>query len=212
MSSSATIASSDATGRGPTAADLVVGRRLRSLRRSRNRSLQELATATGLSIGLISQIERGLSSPSVKSLVALGEALGVGIAWFFDDTAPLDAEETDLVVRSDRRRALSMGEGEVAKQLLSPDPRRGLQLYLIIVEPGGSTGPGLYAHSGESGGLVLSGQLLLWIEDRHFLLKEGDSFSVPANAPRRFANPDPQQRTKLLWSVARPLNLDANDL
>jgi transcriptional regulator with XRE-family HTH domain len=212
MSSNASLATADTEGRGPTAADLVVGRRLRSLRRSRNRSLQELATATGLSIGLISQIERGLSSPSVKSLVALGEALGVGIAWFFDETAPLNAEETDLVVRSDRRRTLSMGEGEVAKQLLSPDPRRGLQLYLITVEPGGSTGPGLYAHSGESGGLVLSGQLLLWIEDRHFLLKQGDSFAVPANAPRRFANPDPQQRTQILWSVARPLNLDATDL
>jgi quercetin dioxygenase-like cupin family protein len=174
--------------------------------------LQDLATATGLSIGLISQIERGLSSPSVKSLVALGEALGVGIAWFFDEAAPLDAGETDLVVRGDRRRTLSMGEGEVVKKHLSPDPRRGLQLYSIVVEPGGSTGPGLYAHSGESGGVVLSGQLLLWIEDRHFLLKEGDSFSVPANAQRRFANPDPHQRTELLWAVARPLDLSNLDL
>jgi transcriptional regulator with XRE-family HTH domain len=212
MPSIATIATTEAASRGPTGADLVVGRRLRSLRRSRNRSLQDLATATGLSIGLISQIERGLSSPSVKSLVALGEALGVGIVWFFDETAPVDADETDLVVRSDRRRTLSMGDGEVSKQLLSPDPRRGLQLYLITVEPGGATGPGLYADSGESGGLVLSGQLLLWVEDRQFLLKPGDSFAVPANAQRRFANPGPQQLTKLLWSVARPLNLDVIDL
>ena len=66
--------SGDARNRSGT--DLTVGRRLRLLRQKRGRSLQDLATATGLSIGLISQIERGLSSPSVKNLVALGEALG----------------------------------------------------------------------------------------------------------------------------------------
>jgi len=159
---------------------------------------------------LISQIERGLSSPSVKSLVALGEALGVGIAWFFDEAAPLDPSEVDLIVRSDRRRTLSMGD--VEKKHLSPNPRRGLQLYSITVAPGGSTGQGLYAHSGESGGVVLSGQLLLWVEDHHFVLKAGDSFAVPANARRRFANPDPYQPAELLWPVARPLDVSNLDL
>src|SRR5215472_8748605 len=107
--------SGDARNRSGT--DLTVGRRLRLLRRSRKRSLQDLATATGLSIGLISQIERGLSSPSVKTLVALG----VAIAWFFDETAPLDSSETSLVVRRERRASLAMGEGAVVKELLSPD-------------------------------------------------------------------------------------------
>jgi transcriptional regulator with XRE-family HTH domain len=212
MSSNAGATRSDEIGRRPTEADLAVGQRLRLLRRTRHRSLQELATATGLSIGLISQIERGLSSPSVKSLVALGEALGVGIAWFFDEAAPLDPSETDLIVRGNRRRTLSMGEGDVEKKHLSPNPRRGLQLYSITVAPGGSTGQGLYAHSGESGGVVLSGQLLLWIEDHHFVLKTGDSFAVPANARRRFANPDPYQPTELLWAVARPLDVANLDL
>lgn len=183
--------------------DVTVGRRLRLLRQKRERSLQELATSTGLSIGLISQIERGLSSPSVKNLVALGEALGVGISWFFDESAPIDELDASFVVRKEARRALSM-EGDVQKELLTPVPERPLQLYMIVVEPGGSTGEGLYAHSGESAGMVLSGRLELWIEKRHFLLREGDSFSVPAHAKRRFSNPDSRRPTQLLWAVGRP--------
>src|SRR5215469_4567753 len=203
MSSNAGVTPSEEVGRRPTTADLAVGQRLRLLRQKRERSLQELATSTGLSIGLISQIERGLSSPSVKNLVALGEALGVGISWFFDESAPIDEPDASFVVRKEARRTLSM-EGNVQKELLTPVPERPLQLYMIVVEPGGSTGDGLYAHSGESAGMVLSGRLELWIEKRHFLLREGDSFSIPANAKRRFSNPDTRRPTQLLWAVGRP--------
>jgi transcriptional regulator with XRE-family HTH domain len=198
--------SGDARNRSGT--DLTVGRRLRLLRQKRGRSLQELATATGLSIGLISQIERGLSSPSVKNLVALGEALGVGVAWFFDETTVVDDFDA-FVVRRESRRALAMSEGEIRKELLTPVPERPLQLYMIVVEPGASTGKGLYAHSGESAGIVLTGRLALWIEKRHFLLRDGDSFSVPANAKRRFSNPDPRRATHLLWAVGRPAMIAA---
>jgi len=189
--------------RANSVTDFTVGRRLRLLRHKHERSLQELATSTGLSIGLISQIERGLSSPSVKNLVALGEALGVGISWFFDESAPIDELDASFVVRKEARRILSM-EGDVQKELLTPVPERPLQLYMIVVEPGGSTGEGLYAHSGESAAIVLSGRLELWVEKRHFLLCEGDSFSVPANAKRRFSNPDSRRPTRLLWAVGRP--------
>ena len=202
MPRSGVLAKRSAEARG-SVTDLTVGRRLRLLRQKRERSLQDLATGTGLSIGLISQIERGLSSPSVKNLVALGEALGVGVSWFFDENLPIDDPDASFVVRKEARRALSM-EGDVQKELLTPVPERPLQLYMIVVEPGGSTGEGLYAHSGESAGVVLSGRLALWIEKGHFLLREGDSFSVPANARRRFANPDSRRPTQLLWAVGRP--------
>src|SRR5215469_6491057 len=119
MSSNAGVTPSEEVGRRPTTADLAVGQRLRLLRQKRGRSLQELATATELSIGLISQIERGLSSPSVKNLVALGEALGVGVAWFFDETAVVDDFDA-FVVRRESRRALAMSEGEIRKELLTP--------------------------------------------------------------------------------------------
>jgi transcriptional regulator with XRE-family HTH domain len=48
--------------------DIVMGAQIRALRKAKGLSLQQLSEARGLSIGLISQIERGLSSPSVKAL------------------------------------------------------------------------------------------------------------------------------------------------
>src|SRR5262245_59506247 len=137
--------------------ELAVGKRLRVLRKIRGRPLQTVAAATGLSIGLISQIERGKSSPSVKHLMALGEALGVSISWFFDNAAPLDPKEARFVVRRETRRRLSTGSGSVRKELLSPETSEQQRVFLVTVEPEGSTGPGFYAHRGEVCGYVLSG-------------------------------------------------------
>jgi transcriptional regulator with XRE-family HTH domain len=189
--------------KGPNPADLAVGKRLRQLRHRAGRSLQDVAAATGLSIGLISQIERGLSSPSVKMLCALGDVLGVGLAWFFEEIPSDSSAEHNYIVRREMRAHLSMSQGGVQKDLLSPDATLPLQLFLIRVEPGGTTGEGLYAHSGESNGFVLSGQLLLRIEEERFLLREGDSFLVPANVQRWFSNPDNSRPTTLIWAVAR---------
>ncbi len=183
-------------------AEAAVGRKIRSLRRDLGLSLQALASGTGLSIGLISQIERGLSSPSLKNLFALGEALGVNIGWFFDAAAEIEDEGEGLIVRREARRAISMNGDGIRKELLSPDQDRSLQLFMISIEVGGGSGPEYYAHGGEVAAFVLSGSLLLWIDERRFLLRTGDSFAIPANTPRRYENPDPMQEVKLLWSIS----------
>ena len=63
--------------------DLEVGRRIRDLRRARNCRSRRLLARTDLSIGFVSQIERGLSSPSLRVLATLADVLGVGIAALF---------------------------------------------------------------------------------------------------------------------------------
>src|SRR5690349_18288817 len=75
--------SAPAAGRAPKIADLWLGTQLRALRKAKQLSLAELAAGAELSIGMVSQIERGLASPSIRSLRKLGEALGVPISWFF---------------------------------------------------------------------------------------------------------------------------------
>jgi transcriptional regulator with XRE-family HTH domain len=185
------------------AAEAAVGRRLRLLRRSRELSLQAVARTTGLSIGLLSQIERGLSSPSVKNLVALSNAFDVPISWFFDEAVSADEGEHSFVVRREARSRIAMQTTSMSKELLSPDRTRPLQTFLITVEPGGGTGEQPYAYSGEVNGYVLAGRLALWLNGRSLLLREGDSFAIPGNCPRRYGNPDPFQSTRLIWTIAR---------
>jgi transcriptional regulator with XRE-family HTH domain len=68
-----------------TAPDDKVGRRLRHLRKARGLSLRQLADASSLSIGFLSQIERGQSSPSLRTLTRLADSLSVGIGELFAD-------------------------------------------------------------------------------------------------------------------------------
>jgi transcriptional regulator with XRE-family HTH domain len=180
------------------AMDVAVGQRIRDLRRSRAMSLEAVAARTDLSIGFLSQIERGLSSPSLRVLAMLADVLGVGIAGLFGagaKTAP-DA----VVTREGKRAKLNLWRTGISKQLLSPAGSDGrLNLFLVHMEPGGSTGDELYTHDGEEAGLVLSGKMKLTVDAESWMLKQGDSFRFSSRRPHRFSNPSPDAKAVVLW-------------
>ncbi|MEZ5805573.1 MAG: XRE family transcriptional regulator [Rhizobiaceae bacterium] len=157
-----------------------------------------------LSVGMISQIERGVASPSIRSLRQISDALGVAPAEFFHDGLQPPLEEMGKIVRKMARRQLTLPRNGVSKQLLTPDLDGATEMLLVIVEPGGTSGPEHYVHKGEDAGLVLSGSLELWIEGRMHLLNEGDSFRFKSTLPHRFANPT-ESETQVLWVITPPL-------
>src|SRR5207302_9915070 len=81
------------------AMDIAVGRRIRDLRRVRQFSLETVAGRSSLSIGFLSQIERGLSSPSLRVLATLADVLGVGIAALFGPGPSGDGASDRVVTR-----------------------------------------------------------------------------------------------------------------
>src|SRR3954469_15690660 len=81
------------------AMDVAVGRRIRDIRRVRQFSLETVAARTELSIGFLSQIERGLSSPSLRVLATLADVLGVGIAALFGASPNADGASDQIVTR-----------------------------------------------------------------------------------------------------------------
>ena len=159
------------------AMDVAVGQRIRDLRRTRAMSLEAVAARTELSIGFLSQIERGLSSPSLRVLATLADVLGVGIAGLFG-AKENDAAAPDAIVTRERQRAeLNLWRTGISKQLLSPAGSEGrLNLFLVHMEPGGSTGDELYTHDGEEAGLVIEGEMKLTVDAESWTLKHGDSF------------------------------------
>lgn len=187
-----------------SAADLWLGLQLRTLRKAAKLSMSDLAQRANLSIGMISQIERGVASPSIRSLRQISDALGVPPAQFFQDGLQPPLEEMGKIVRKMARRQLTLPRNGVAKQLLTPDLDGATEMLLVIVEPGGSSGPEHYVHKGEDAGLVLVGSLELWIEGHMHLLHEGDSFRFKSSLPHRFANPTAAE-TQVLWVITPPL-------
>ena len=182
------------------AVDLEVGRRLRELRRARKLSLETVVARTDLSIGFVSQIERGLSSPSLRVLATLADVLGVGIAALFGAKPSDDAASGGVVTREVQRAELKLWRTGISKQLLSPaGAENRLNLFLVHMEPGGSTGDELYTHDGEEAGLVLEGEMILTVDAETWSLKTGDSFRFASRRPHRFSNPADDAKAVVLW-------------
>jgi transcriptional regulator with XRE-family HTH domain len=176
-----------------------LGLQIRQRRRIKDFTLTELSDKSGLSVGLLSQIERGISSPSLKSMTQICSALGIPVSWLFDSGSTDNPVEKGLVVRRSSRKRLDLGTFGVTKELLSPDLGGEMQIYLVTIRPGGQSGPETYTHRGEEGGLVLAGALELTVDDRIVVLYEGDSFRFCSSLPHRFANPGDTQ-SSVVWA------------
>lgn len=185
----------------PTAkiADLWLGQHLRGLRKMHDLSLEQLAERCGLSVGALSQIERGITSPTMRSLRRLSEVFNVPMSQLFHEGDLPPVEELGRIVRAQGRRVLSLNTTGVQKELLTPAANGALEIYLVTIAPGGSSGPELYTHKGEEGGYVMSGEMLLEIENEEFILKTGDSFRFKSQAPHRFANTT-EEETVVVWT------------
>ncbi|HLG79430.1 MAG TPA: cupin domain-containing protein [Bradyrhizobium sp.] len=182
------------------AMDLAVGKRLRDLRRKAALSLEAVASRSDLSVGFLSQVERGLSSPSLRVLATLADVLGVGIAALFGDQASSTSASAGVIIRSAERAELKLWRSGISKQLLNPTGADSkLNLFLVHMEPGGSTGDELYTHDGEEAGLVLEGEMTLTVDDETWRLKTGDSFRFASRRPHRFGNPDRRVKAVVLW-------------
>src|SRR5258705_9204753 len=178
--------------------DVAVGQRIRDLRRTRAMSLEAVAARTELSIGFLSQIERGLSSPSLRVLATLADVLGVGIAGLFGAKENDAAAPNAIVTRERQRAELNLWRTGISKQLLSPAGSEGrLNLFLVHMEPGGSTGDELYTHDGEEAGLVIEGEKKLSVYAESWKLQHRDIFPFASRRPHRFSNPSPQRTARL---------------
>lgn len=177
-----------------------IGNAIRTLRKLRQKTLKEVAAATGLSIGYLSQVERNKSSPSIKALHAISRTLGVNITWFFGPSA--DGESQEYVVRQDQRKELRFESG-ITDFLLSRREGSELELLWCRFEPGSSSGEEPYSHNGEEAGVVVSGEFALMINDTWHILAAGDSFSFPSYLPHKYMNPG-RRTAEVVWAITPP--------
>lgn len=180
-------------------ADVRIGRRVRALRLERNLSLADLAAMAGISIGALSQIERGMSSLRVRVIWPLAAALNVEpSALITDGSEPVN----DLYcVRANSRRPLPVHSEGITKDLLSP-PGASLTGMVVTVEPGGGTEA--YAHGGHEFGIVTTGEAELVVDSTRYLLKSGDSFAFKSTLLHSFRNPGAERCTILWVNTTKP--------
>lgn len=199
----------------PDQQDDSIGDVIKAHRKNRNLSLHVAAELTGLSVSMISKIERNLTSPSVRSLYALSRGLQIPLGAIFNglddenglqspaETTP-DDTESRMVVRKANRKSLDFGEKRLVKELLTPQPIGKLELLMVVLAPGGSTGEDVFSHVGEEGGLVMTGALELWVDETKLLLYPGDSFTFESHKTHWFRNAADEE-TRVLWINTPPI-------
>jgi len=164
--------------------DFDLGARLRRLRRSQELTLRELAGRAQVTESFLSQVERGVASPSVASLQRIAHGLGLSIAQLFES-----GQRAGRVVRRKDRRHVSYGGLGAVDEFLTPAEATRLQVILSTIEPGGGTGDEPYSHeSDEEVVVVLEGELDLWVADEHYHLAEGDTITYASRLPHRNKN------------------------
>lgn len=154
-------------------ADLTpLGERLRGRRKDLKMTLQDVADSAGFSVGFISQIERGITIPSLTSLIAVCRVLNLEASTFF---APLKVEGS--FTRHNHRPVYALGRGgsdSVSYERLSAAfPGNVLRSTLIHEPPGYRTEP--MSHEGEEIFFVLQGGLTIEVDGERMILEPGDS-------------------------------------
>jgi quercetin dioxygenase-like cupin family protein/DNA-binding XRE family transcriptional regulator len=164
----------------------LVGEHVRKLRTARHVSVRAFAVQTGFSPSFISQMENGQVSPSLGSLQKIADALEVTLGEFF---ASATAGDEALIVRPpDRQRLDSTWTDAHLEALGSMSPESKLEAVLAIFGPGGQSGKHAHSHSHEEFAYVVKGRVTLTLGDEESELMPGDAVTLPAHAPRRWAN------------------------
>jgi transcriptional regulator with XRE-family HTH domain len=178
-----------------------VGERLRALRQERGMTMAELAAATGLTSGFLSQLERDLTSVSLSSLARICSALDVR----FGDV--LDEHPTGAVIRrEDAQVWTAIGAHE--DSLLSSSDERRFHLLESRIPPGAGAGEDLYTFPADVELVyVLAGELELRVQEKLYRVGAGDTVTYSPRDPHTWRNPSEDDEAVVLWfSVPNPLS------
>ncbi|RVT95024.1 helix-turn-helix domain-containing protein [Sphingomonas crocodyli] len=178
--------------------DSHVGVRLRSFRKAARLSINELGTKAGVSNGMISQIERGLTNPSLKTLERLHIALSVPLTALLESGgAKAVAANRELIRRIEDRPIFKVGREGMTKELLTPSGDHEIQM-MIIGLPAGAKSVDVLLGEGEKAGWILEGSIQLTVNGHHSMLNAGDSFQFSSAVPHSILNPGDSE-ARLLW-------------
>ena len=176
-------------GGGPAVAGEApaIGDRIRALREGMDLSLRELGERSGVSAPMLSQVERGETSPTL----AVAAKIAAGLELTLSQLLRLDEGQHVAVSRAGQRRSLERG-GHRIEELTPPLPGQRADVSLHTLEAGATTGgrsdPPMHEPGSRETAVVLAGTLVLIVDGARHELIEGDSVTFDADLPHHFEN------------------------
>jgi transcriptional regulator with XRE-family HTH domain len=174
----------------PVTDTLDIGPRLRLLRRGMGLTLRELAGRAGVSAPMLSQVERGETSPTL----AVAQRIASGLELSLSQLLRLDeAEGVSVVRRAERRPGGAHARGHDYELVTPPPPGQRAEVSEHVLAPGAATGgpedPPMHEAGSRETAVVTHGRLRLVCDGRAHDLDKGDAVTFDADLPHHFENP-----------------------
>jgi transcriptional regulator with XRE-family HTH domain len=164
-----------------------IGPRVKALREAMDLSLRDLAERSGVSAPMLSQVERGETSPTLT----VAERIAAGLDLTLSQLLRLDEGAHVVVIRGGERRTRER-RGHRTEELTPPLPGQRADVSVHSLSPGAATGrpgdPPLHEPGARETAVVLSGSVALLIDDERHDLEAGDSVTFDADLPHHFSN------------------------
>jgi transcriptional regulator with XRE-family HTH domain len=174
-----------------------IGPRVRALREAMDLSLRDLAERSGVSAPMLSQVERGETSPTL----AVASRIAAGLELRLSQLLRLDEESSVSVVRRSERRRGGGAAGHAFEILTPPLPGQRAELSRHVLAPGAATGgegdPPMHEPGSREIAVIESGTVTLQIDGSEHALFEGDTVTFDADLAHRFENPGPGEAVLL---------------
>jgi len=191
--------------------DMEIGTKLKDIRLKKRITLQQLSQKSGVSVGQLSQIERGISTPIFTNLMEIVKALDINFTKLLDEDDGFGntqsiKENHNLsscisVTRSNERTKILMPFG-ACLELLAPIHNQKIE-FICLTYPAGTKVGKLDTHEGEECGIVLEGKFKGTIGDQEIILEAGDSISYDSNIPHTWEAIGDTE-VKAIWAITPP--------
>ncbi len=169
----------------------VIGARVKALREASGLSLRDLAARSGVSAPMLSQVERGETSPTLT----VASRIAAGLELRLSQLLRLDEAGSVTVVRAgERTRGGNKRRGHGFEVLTSSQPGQRAEISRHTLAPGGATGaaddPPMHEPGSRETALVEAGSVVLVCDGQRYVLDAGDCVTFDADLPHHFENPN----------------------
>lgn len=180
--------------------NFIIAKNLKAYREAKRLSLEKVAELTGVSKTMIGQIERGESSPTIKTIWKIASGLKISFSSLIHSPLP-----DTKVIRKNELQTLTECDGKyrVYSNFPFEDGRR-FEIYTVEMEPEAVVQSEAHSEGTEEYITVFQGELLVRVNDEEFVIHPGDSIRFRADRPHDYIN-NGQVQTNLSMILYYPV-------
>lgn len=177
-----------------------VFKKIKELRIKKDLTLVQLARKTGLSVSFLSQIERGTTNLAITSLKKIADAFDLNMTYFFDN----EENSSYLVADKQQKKLRIEGIEEELTRLNGSFHGRELEPFHAKIFPK-TISTNKFTHQGEEFYYVLTGEINFMVDDRSYVVKQGESIHFPSYLPHNFENKTEETAEMIIVVIPRLL-------